>query len=161
MDADLLPDDMHSRGIEYLTPCDVHSLRNAYPRELKYQASMKESLTNSLSSVLKNGSTKFNHPDPIRSFTSLAHSLPTPRSVCIRRVGLYVYTCKEWFTFWLTFYLLSGSACVQAIIGSIWRGSDLDIYCTSDAAPYVRSWLTGQDVQQVFSGYSLVSNHSI
>ena len=44
MDADLLPDDIHSRGIEYLTPCDVHSLRNAYPSELKYQASMKESL---------------------------------------------------------------------------------------------------------------------
>lgn len=99
MDADLLPDDIHSRGIEYLTPCDVHSLRNAYPSELKYQASMKESLTNSLSSVLKNGSTKFNHPDPIRSFTSLAHSLPTPRSVCIRQVRLYVYTCQEWFTF--------------------------------------------------------------
>lgn len=165
MDADLLPDDIHSRGIEYLTPCDVHSLRNAYPSKLKYQASMKESLTNSLSSVLKNGSTKFNHPDPIRSFTSLAHSLPTPRSVCIRRVRLYVYTLSGVVhiltNFLSPFYLLSGSACVQAIIGSIWRGSDLDIYCTSDAAPYVRSWLIGQDVQQVFSGYSLVSNHSI
>ena len=33
-------------------------------------------------------------------------------------------------------------------------GSDLDIYCTMSAAPYVRGWLVGSDVLQVCGGYS-------
>lgn len=39
----------------------------------------------------------------------------------------------------------------------IWPDSDLDIYCSHEAAPYVRSWLVGLDLQQAFSGCSLVS----
>ena len=54
--------------------------------------------------------------------------------------------------------LYSGSACVQAITGMIWPDSDLDIYCSADSAPYVRSWLVGLDLQQAFSGCSLVSD---
>ena len=51
----------------------------------------------------------------------------------------------------------SGSACVQAIVGSQWDESDLDIYCTSESAPFVRSWLLGKEVNQIFGGYSEVS----
>ena len=55
-------------------------------------------------------------------------------------------------------YFYSGSACVQAITGMIWPDSDLDIYCSADSAPYVRSWLVGLDLQQAFSGCSSVSD---
>lgn len=38
-----------------------------------------------------------------------------------------------------------------------WIGADLDIYCTSFAAPFVRTWLTGQrEVNQVYCGISQV-----
>ena len=58
-------------------------------------------------------------------------------------------------------YFYSGSACVQAIIGDkIWPDSDLDIYCSADSAPYVRSWLVGSDLQQAFSGCSSVSDNT-
>jgi len=40
----------------------------------------------------------------------------------------------------------------------IWPDSDLDIYCSADSAPYVRSWLVGLDLQQAFSGCSSVSD---
>jgi len=54
--------------------------------------------------------------------------------------------------------LCSGSTCIQAITSMIWPDSDLDIYCSHEAAPYVRSWLIGSDLQQAaFSGCSLVS----
>ena len=43
-------------------------------------------------------------------------------------------------------------------MGAIWHDADLDIYCSPEAAPYVRSWLIGQDLQQVFCGYSEVSH---
>ena len=46
---------------------------------------------------------------------------------------------------------------VQAIVGSQWDESDLDIYCTSESAPFVRSWLLGKEVNQIFGGYSEVS----
>jgi hypothetical protein len=52
---------------------------------------------------------------------------------------------------------MSGSVVVQAALGETWGGSDIDVYCTHDAAPVVRSWLIA-DVHQVLvgidSGYS-------
>ena len=53
--------------------------------------------------------------------------------------------------------LLSGSAGVQAVTGLIWNDADLDIYCTSIAAPFVRRWLIGRELNQAFGGYSEVS----
>ena len=58
-------------------------------------------------------------------------------------------------------YFYSGDACVQAVIGKIWPDSDLDIYCSADSAPYIRSWLVGSDLQQAFSGCSSVSGNTI
>ena len=56
----------------------------------------------------------------------------------------------------------SGSTCVQTIVGSTghssWQSADLDIYCTHDVAPFVRRWLISEDINQVFGGYSEVSN---
>lgn len=47
---------------------------------------------------------------------------------------------------------------MQALLSSNshtkWIGSDLDIYCTAFAAPFVRTWLTGREVNQVFFGIS-------
>jgi hypothetical protein len=40
--------------------------------------------------------------------------------------------------------LLSGSIMVQTILGQIWENSDIDIYCTHNAAPAVRAWLFTQ-----------------
>ena len=54
-------------------------------------------------------------------------------------------------------WLFSGSAMLQAALGKPqdhFGGSDLDIYCTMSAAPYVRGWLVGSDVLQVCGGYS-------
>lgn len=35
--------------------------------------------------------------------------------------------------------------------------TDIDIYCTYDAAPYLRAWLIGPSVDQLFAGYSEVN----
>jgi len=37
--------------------------------------------------------------------------------------------------------VISGSSITQAILGVEWEGSDIDIYCTLESAPVVRSWL--------------------
>ena len=47
--------------------------------------------------------------------------------------------------------IMSGSIVVQAALGEPWEGSDIDIYCSYDAAPVVRSWLI-TDVNQVLCG---------
>ena len=52
--------------------------------------------------------------------------------------------------------VISGSSIVQAILGAGW-GGDLDIYCTSGSAPYVRKWLVdeaGKTLVNVKRGYS-------
>ena len=54
-------------------------------------------------------------------------------------------------------FLHSGSTLVQVVIGTRWNDSDLDIICTDDAAPIVRSWLLGADVNQIFCGHTEVS----
>ncbi len=41
--------------------------------------------------------------------------------------------------------------------GSNYQPADLDIYCTFDAVPYLRAWLTGPSVDQVFAGFSEVN----
>ena len=76
------------------------------------------SMLQSLKDVLKRNRASFRPEiDIFKTFTDLANSLP-PNSVA-----------------------MSGSIVVQAALGVNWEGSDIDVYCTVDAAPAVRSWL--------------------
>ena len=119
---------------------------------------MSKSLSNSLLVTLKKGNTKFKCSDPLQSFTLMTSKLPTPHSVCIRSVHcLYGSLCSMFLSLPFLHPPYSGSTCVQAIVGSQWDESDLDIYCTSESAPFVRSWLLGKEVNQIFGGYSEVS----
>jgi hypothetical protein len=95
---------------------------------------MKSSLIESMKLALKENKASFRDDiDLFASFVNLAKSLP-PDSVA-----------------------MSGSIVVQAALGVTWDGSDIDLYCTDDAAPVVRSWLIAY-VHQVLvgidSGYS-------
>ena len=86
------------------------------------------SMLQSLKDVLKRNRASFRPEiDIFKSFTDLANSQP-PNSVAV-----------------------SGSIVVQAVLGVKWEDSDLDVYCTVDAAPAVRSWLIN-DVKQVLVG---------
>jgi len=95
---------------------------------------MNSSLIESMKLALKENKASFRDDiDLFASFVNLAKSLP-PDSVA-----------------------MSGSIVVQAALGVTWDGSDIDLYCTDDAAPVVRSWLIAY-VHQVLvgidSGYS-------
>ena len=81
MSFENLPNVLRGHLIDFLLPPDVHALVKACPTYLPF---MTRSLNYNLALVLKNGNTKFKCLDPLHSFTSLARSLPTPRSVCIR-----------------------------------------------------------------------------
>ena len=152
-----IPEALRGEIVDFLTPCDIHALGKA---DAKYKSYMTDSLHRNMLSVLKNGNTKFTCFNPLESFSTIASKLH-PRSVCIRSV----YTCMailQWHTIphhhWRAILILhSGSACLQAITGLRWKDSDLDIYCTSDVAPHVRSWLLGKEVNHIFSGYNEVS----
>ena len=86
------------------------------------------SMLQSLKHTLKENRVSFRKEiDIFKSFTDLANSLP-PNSVA-----------------------MSGSIVVQAVLGVKWEDSDLDVYCTIDSAPAVRSWLIN-DVKQVLVG---------
>ena len=92
------------------------------------------SLIESMKLALKENKASFRDDiDLFASFVNLAQSLK-PNSVA-----------------------MSGSIVVQAALGVTWDGSNIDVYCTHDAAPVVRSWLIA-DVHQVLvgidSGYS-------
>jgi hypothetical protein len=86
------------------------------------------SMLQSLKRALKRNGASFRPEiDIFNSFTDLANSLP-PNSVA-----------------------MSGSIVVQAVLGVNWEDSDLDVYCISDAAPAVRSWLIN-NMKQVLVG---------
>ena len=76
-----LPEVLRCHIIDFLQPPDVHALGKAYAI---YKPHLDRSLNNSLSLVLKSGSTSFKCSDPLHSFNSMMEMLPTPRSVCIR-----------------------------------------------------------------------------
>ena len=81
MSLDNLPGGLRGHLVDFLLPPDVHALGEACAI---YKPHLARSLNNSLSFVLKSGSTSFICPNPLRSFTSMTELLPTPRSVCIR-----------------------------------------------------------------------------
>ena len=86
------------------------------------------SLIESMKLALKENKASFRDDiDLFASFVNLAQSLK-PNSVA-----------------------MSGSIVVQAALGVTWDGSDIDLYCTDDAAPVVRSWLIAY-VHQVLVG---------
>ena len=76
-----LPGVLRGHIVDFLLPPDVHALGEACA---KYKPYLGRSLDNSLSLVLKSGSTSFKCLDPLHSFKSMTEMLPTPRSVCIR-----------------------------------------------------------------------------
>jgi len=75
-----LPGVLRGHIIDFLSPTDVHGLGEACA---VYKQHLGRSLDNSLSLVLKSGSTSFKCSDPLKSFKSMTEMLP-PRSVCIR-----------------------------------------------------------------------------
>lgn len=120
-------------------------------------------LNERLLQVLKNGKTRFGCVNPLHSYTSMTRTLPSPHSVCIRYVSnhslhyvVYMLTQTLYSMILFSFHH-SGSTCVQVVIGTRWNDSDLDIICTDDATPIVRSWLLGADVNQIFCGHTEVS----
>ena len=60
-----LPGVLRGHIIDFLQPPDVHALGEAYA---VYKQHLGRSLNNSLSSVLKSGSTSFKCSDPLHSF---------------------------------------------------------------------------------------------
>ena len=164
MTLDNLPDIVCVHVIDFLLPCDVHALGTVCTT---FQSYIGRSLNNSLALVFKNSNINFKCLDPLHSFTSLTRAIPAPRSVCIRWVYVLPtavcwgsYVDLPYCVLLLLSYsslLLSGSAGVQAVTGLIWNDADLDIYCTSIAAPFVRRWLIGRELNQAFGGYSEVS----
>ena len=120
-------------------------------------------LNERLLQVLKNGKTRFGCVNPLHSYTSMTRTLLSPHSVCIRYVSnhslhyvVYMLTQTLYSMILFSFHH-SGSTCVQVVIGTRWNDSDLDIICTDDATPIVRSWLLGADVNQIFCGHTEVS----
>lgn len=81
MSLDNLPEVLRCHLVDFLSPTDMYALGEACA---VYKPHMARSLNNSLSFVLKSGSTSFKCSDPLHSFKSMTELLPTPRSVCIR-----------------------------------------------------------------------------
>lgn len=54
----------------------------------------------------------------------------------------------------IRYYSVSGDTGVQAIIGRAWEDTPLQIYCSFEVAAFVRSWIFGQDVHQILTGFS-------
>ena len=80
-----------------------------------------DSLERGLERVLRNTFSKCTSGDGIvKSFSRMCITL-SPKSV-----------------------IISGSSIIQAILGVEWKGSDVDIYCTPESAPFVRSWLVNE-----------------
>ena len=89
---------------------------------------MQNALVHSLERTLRqNRASTDRKIDIFKSFTQLAKSLP-PGSVA-----------------------MSGSIVVQAVLGEQWGGSDIDVYCTNQAAPSVRTWIISE-LKQVLVG---------
>jgi len=80
-----------------------------------------DSLERGLERVLRNKFSEYTGGDDItKSLRRMCTTLP-PKSV-----------------------IISGSSIIQAILGVEWKGSDVDIYCTLESAPFVRSWLVNE-----------------
>lgn len=118
-DPNSLPSDLLQHIAKYLYPADVYFLslsNHEYHNILQRQ--VLSPFKTSLERILKANDTKFDDASNIVSeFKQLSKSLE-PNSVA-----------------------MSGSIVVQAILGKIWDGSDIDIYCTASMAPKVRAWI--------------------
>jgi hypothetical protein len=130
-----LPEEVLEVVAQFTRPPDIYQLCLAMktPRAFLTRL-MNASLIESMKLSLRENNASFRDDiDLFNSFVNLALSLK-PNSVA-----------------------MSGSVVVQAALGVTWGGSDIDVYCTHDAAPVVRSWLIA-NVHQVLvgidSGYS-------
>jgi len=150
----LLPDKLMEVIFEYAQPPDVYNLHfsNKTIHERRYMHSLKGNaddghFTSYVQKLLERNmklslgwnraNINRNNADMFESFSCLAKSLP-PHSVA-----------------------LSGSIVLQAVLGEKWDESDIDIYCTQEAAPTVRSWLIGKFEQvlvDVLSEYNTTHN---
>ena len=93
-----------------------------------FASKMQKAMVHSLERTLRqNRASTDRKVDVFKSFTQLAKSLP-PDSVA-----------------------MSGSIVVQAMLGEQWGGSDIDVYCTNQAAPSVRTWIISE-LKQVLVG---------
>ena len=158
-----LPDAVIGEIASYLQPPEVYNLLTVWTVTAKnyngwrslaafaYSHSrsiLAASLEKSLKRVIKSNKVSFREDiDMHASFTKLAEELAqsqgaSPRLSMMGTHGL------EWKS---AAVAMSGGIMVQAALGETWRDSDVDIYCTEAAAPFVREWLI-RDMKQVLVG---------